>query len=278
MIHPQMATMLAVLTTDYPLEAGEAHAFLQPAVDASFNAITVDGDCSTNDAVVLLANGASGVERTPESDTAVRRLRSRRCAASSRSRSSPTARGASVVAEIAGPAVRRATAKRARSPSASPRRHSSRRRSSATTPTGAGSRPLPARRSSPTASQPSIPTCSTHLRSTRCPGLRRRRADPGTSPCSRTASCAIEIDLALGDGSATYLTTDLSYDYVKHQRGVPHVILFFSRSAAPKPGGGIRAAGRTDRRRARRRPADLAGDGTPRSRAAVRPRPARDDA
>jgi glutamate N-acetyltransferase/amino-acid N-acetyltransferase len=68
MIHPQMATMLAVLTTDYPLEAGEAHAFLQPAVDASFNAISVDGECSTNDAVVLLANGASRIERTPESD------------------------------------------------------------------------------------------------------------------------------------------------------------------------------------------------------------------
>ena len=39
-----------------------------PAVDTSFNAISVDGECSTNDAVVLLANGASGIERTPETD------------------------------------------------------------------------------------------------------------------------------------------------------------------------------------------------------------------
>ena len=53
MIHPNLATMLAVVTTDYPLEPGEAIEFLRPAVDASFNAISVDGECSTNDAVVL---------------------------------------------------------------------------------------------------------------------------------------------------------------------------------------------------------------------------------
>src|SRR5258707_1575519 len=68
MIHPQLATMLAVVTTDYPLEAGEAIEFLRPAVDVSFNAISVDGECSTNDTVILLANGASGIERTPASD------------------------------------------------------------------------------------------------------------------------------------------------------------------------------------------------------------------
>src|SRR5205814_2463248 len=70
MIHPQLATMLAVVTTDYPLEPGEARAFLKPAVEASFNSISVDGECSTNDAVILLANGASGVRRTPATDAA----------------------------------------------------------------------------------------------------------------------------------------------------------------------------------------------------------------
>ena len=63
MIHPRLATMLVVLTTDYPLAEGEADAFLRPAVQRSFNRISVDGDCSTNDAVILLANGASGAER-----------------------------------------------------------------------------------------------------------------------------------------------------------------------------------------------------------------------
>jgi glutamate N-acetyltransferase / amino-acid N-acetyltransferase len=68
MIHPCLATMLAVVTTDYPLAAGDARGFLKRAVNESFNRISVDGECSTNDAVILLANGASGVERTRETD------------------------------------------------------------------------------------------------------------------------------------------------------------------------------------------------------------------
>ncbi len=68
MIHPVLATMLAVVTTDYPLAAGEADAFLRPAVDESFNRISVDGECSTNDTVLLIANGASGVTRTSALD------------------------------------------------------------------------------------------------------------------------------------------------------------------------------------------------------------------
>ncbi len=66
MIHPRLATMLVVLTTDYPLAEGEVEEFLRPAVARSFNRISVDGDCSTNDAVILLANGASGVDRDDE--------------------------------------------------------------------------------------------------------------------------------------------------------------------------------------------------------------------
>jgi glutamate N-acetyltransferase/amino-acid N-acetyltransferase len=66
MIHPCLATMLVVITTDYPLAAGEAEGFLRPAVGRSFNRISVDGDCSTNDGVVLLANGASGAGRDDE--------------------------------------------------------------------------------------------------------------------------------------------------------------------------------------------------------------------
>jgi len=60
MIHPDLATMLAVVTTDYPLEPGQAIEFLRPAVERTFNAISVDGEPSTNDCVMLLANGASG--------------------------------------------------------------------------------------------------------------------------------------------------------------------------------------------------------------------------
>jgi glutamate N-acetyltransferase / amino-acid N-acetyltransferase len=68
MIHPHLATMLAVITTDYPLGPSEAHGFLKRAVKESFNRISVDGECSTNDAVILLANGASGLKRSPATD------------------------------------------------------------------------------------------------------------------------------------------------------------------------------------------------------------------
>ncbi len=68
MIHPNLATMLAVVTTDYPLAAGEAIEFLRPAVAESFNAISVDGECSTNDAVVLLSSGAAPIQRSPATD------------------------------------------------------------------------------------------------------------------------------------------------------------------------------------------------------------------
>jgi glutamate N-acetyltransferase/amino-acid N-acetyltransferase len=61
MIHPCLATMLAVITTDYALTRAEADGCLRRAVERSFNRISVDGECSTNDTVVLLANGASDV-------------------------------------------------------------------------------------------------------------------------------------------------------------------------------------------------------------------------
>lgn len=60
MIHPNMATMLAFLATDAPVDGGFLQDSLSRAVDTSFNMISVDGDTSTNDTVLLLANGAAG--------------------------------------------------------------------------------------------------------------------------------------------------------------------------------------------------------------------------
>ncbi|MFV1859576.1 MAG: bifunctional glutamate N-acetyltransferase/amino-acid acetyltransferase ArgJ [Anaerolineales bacterium] len=62
MIHPDMATMLAVLTSDAQVAAPVLQRLLRGAVERSFNRISVDGDTSTNDSVLILANGASGVE------------------------------------------------------------------------------------------------------------------------------------------------------------------------------------------------------------------------
>jgi glutamate N-acetyltransferase/amino-acid N-acetyltransferase len=60
MIHPNMATMLAVVVTDAAVAPADLHTALRRAVDRSFNAISVDGDTSTNDTVLLLANGLAG--------------------------------------------------------------------------------------------------------------------------------------------------------------------------------------------------------------------------
>jgi glutamate N-acetyltransferase/amino-acid N-acetyltransferase len=62
MIHPDMATMLAFITTDAAISPAMLQRCLTWCVERSFNCITVDGDTSTNDTVILLANGASGVE------------------------------------------------------------------------------------------------------------------------------------------------------------------------------------------------------------------------
>lgn len=68
MIAPDMATMLAFLTTDVAMDAGPLQSALAAAVESSFNRITVDGDTSTNDMVVILANGEShGKKIQPDS-------------------------------------------------------------------------------------------------------------------------------------------------------------------------------------------------------------------
>ncbi|KJS75205.1 MAG: ornithine acetyltransferase [Desulfotomaculum sp. BICA1-6] len=60
MIHPNMATMLAFVATDAAISPGLLQQALKQVVDRTFNMITVDGDTSTNDAVLALANGAAG--------------------------------------------------------------------------------------------------------------------------------------------------------------------------------------------------------------------------
>jgi glutamate N-acetyltransferase/amino-acid N-acetyltransferase len=62
MIHPHLATMLCFLTTDAPARQDFLDAALRRAVDVSFNMITIDGDSSTNDMVVVLANGLAAGE------------------------------------------------------------------------------------------------------------------------------------------------------------------------------------------------------------------------
>jgi glutamate N-acetyltransferase / amino-acid N-acetyltransferase len=81
MIHPNMATMLAYITTDAAVERGLIGSIVKSIADRSFNQVTVDGDSSTNDTFLMLANGAAGNEPirigSPEAEqleTAVRQV------------------------------------------------------------------------------------------------------------------------------------------------------------------------------------------------------------
>ncbi len=74
MIHPQLgpphATMLVYLFTDLLADSEELSDLLEPAVEGSFNSISIDGDTSTNDTVLLLASGASGIKLNERSGEA----------------------------------------------------------------------------------------------------------------------------------------------------------------------------------------------------------------
>jgi glutamate N-acetyltransferase/amino-acid N-acetyltransferase len=69
MIHPRMATMLSFLTTDAAISPRMLQSMLAEAVEGSFNRVSVDGDTSTNDTVLLLASGASGAAVRPGNST-----------------------------------------------------------------------------------------------------------------------------------------------------------------------------------------------------------------
>jgi len=76
MIHPNMATMLAYITTDAAVEPGLISSLVKPVADRSFNQVTVDGDSSTNDSFLILANGTAGNEPIRSGSTHARGLES----------------------------------------------------------------------------------------------------------------------------------------------------------------------------------------------------------
>jgi glutamate N-acetyltransferase/amino-acid N-acetyltransferase len=211
MIHPNLATMLAVITTDYPLEPGEAIEFLRPAVDTSFNAITVDGECSTNDAVVLLANGASGIARTPESDAEFA-LCIRKVCGELAKLIVADGEGMTVLAEIAvrgatNEAEARAIAERvATSPLVKTALHGH-DANWGRIAAAAGSAKYNGGYAQLDPDKLSITIDNVQVLLDGTP--------TGDEPVLANGHCSIELDLALGTGEANYLTTDLSYDYVR---------------------------------------------------------------
>jgi glutamate N-acetyltransferase / amino-acid N-acetyltransferase len=207
MIHPNLATMLAVVTTDYPLEPGEPLDFLRPAVEESFNSISVDGECSTNDAVVLLssAKGSRGA------DGAFADALHHVCAELAR-QIVADGEGATLVAEIsvsgaASDAEAKAVARRiATSPLV---------KTALFGKDANWGRVLAAAGSA--VHNGGYAQLDPGLVTLRYNGTKvlDRGAPLGVEPDVEGASCAIDLDLGLGDGRAQYLTTDLSYDYVR---------------------------------------------------------------
>jgi glutamate N-acetyltransferase/amino-acid N-acetyltransferase len=208
MIHPVLATMLAVVTTDYPLEPGEAAEFLRPAVEASFNRISIDGDCSTNDAVLLLANGASGA---PRDDEAFAEALHEVCADLSR-QIVADGEGATVVLEIhvtgaaseaEGSAIARRIATSPLVKTAAFGRDPNWGRVLAAAGSAAyngGFAKLDPARATLAFNGTIVYAAGSPL---------------DTVPDLAGPACRIDLDLGLGDGAAAYLSSDLTYDYVR---------------------------------------------------------------
>jgi glutamate N-acetyltransferase/amino-acid N-acetyltransferase len=203
--------MLAVITTDYPLEHGEPIAFLRPAVDSTFNAISVDGDCSTNDIVILLANGASNIERTPATDTAFAAALLTACQDLSR-QIVADGEGVTVLAEIsvAGAVDTKQAKAIARRIATSPLVKTALFGHDAN-----WGRVLMAAGSAPyNGGYADIDADRATLRYNDVVVL-DHGTPTGVEPDVSGPSCAIALELGLGDGAASYLTSDLSYEYVR---------------------------------------------------------------
>jgi glutamate N-acetyltransferase/amino-acid N-acetyltransferase len=209
MIHPSLATMLAVVTTDYPLPSGvEADRHLRPAVERTFNRISVDGDCSTNDAVVLLAPRGEG---DPLREAAFADALGEVCESLAR-QIVADGEGATVVLEI-----------KVSGASSSEEAHAIARRV-ATSPlvktaafghdpnwgrvlAAAGSAPWNGGFADLDPDRLSVAFDGT--------AVFRSGAPTGAVPELGGAACRIDLDLGLGDGEASYLASDLSTDYVR---------------------------------------------------------------
>ena len=210
MIHPRLATMLAVVTTDYALVPGQADAFLRPAVEQTFNRISVDGDCSTNDAVVLLARRGDG-RRDETTDRSFAQALEEVCADLARQ----------IVADGEGATVVLETVVRGASTGEQARTIALRVATSPLVKTAAfGRDPNWGRVLAAAGSAPwnggFAELDPERLRvSFDGTAVFAEGAPTGLVPTLEGGEARIELDLALGDGECAYLASDLSYDYVR---------------------------------------------------------------
>jgi glutamate N-acetyltransferase/amino-acid N-acetyltransferase len=208
MIHPNLATMLAVVTTDFPLEPGEAVDFLRPVVDESFNAISVDGECSTNDTVVLLANGAGGAAAADEAFAEALHA----VCADLADQIVADGEGATFLAEIsvsgaASDPEAKAIARRIATSPLVKTALFGRDANWGRVLAAAGSAPFNGGYAQLDPSRVTLDLAGVRVLDAGAPS--------DVEPELDGSRCTIALDLALGNGSADYLTSDLSYDYVR---------------------------------------------------------------
>jgi len=211
MIHPRLATMLAIATTDYPLDPGEAVELLRPAVDQSFNCISVDGECSTNDAVVLLANGASRIDRDPAKDRAFAAALHRVCGSLAR-QIVEDGEGSTLVLEInvSGAASEDEAVAVARRIATSPLVKAAafgRDPNWGRVLAAAGSAPWNGGFARVDAERLALAFNGT--------AVFEHGAATGLVAGVDGAALTVDLDLGLGAGAASYLASDLTYDYVR---------------------------------------------------------------
>jgi glutamate N-acetyltransferase/amino-acid N-acetyltransferase len=177
-------------------------------VDESFNSISVDGECSTNDAVLLLANGAAGA---PRDDEAFVETLKRVCADLA-AQIVADGEGATLTAEIRVSGARntvqaKAIARRVATSTLVKTALFGRDANWGRILAAAGSAPY-------NGGYAELDPNAVSLRVNEIPVL-EAGAPLGAEPDLAGSSCRIDLDLGLGAGEAAYLTSDLSYDYVR---------------------------------------------------------------
>ena len=210
MIHPCLATMLAVVTTDYPLAPGKVDAFLRPAVERTFNRISVDGDCSTNDAVVLLARRGAA-DRDPARDGSFAQALEAVCGDLAR-QIVADGEGATVVLEItvsgaSSSAEADAIARRIATSPLVKTAAFGRDPNWGRVLAAAGSAPFNGGFARLDPDRLRVSFDGTAVFADGSP--------TGLVPELGGAACRVELDLGLGDGEADYLASDLTTDYVR---------------------------------------------------------------
>lgn len=211
MIEPNMATMFCFLTTDASAHPDVLQRALAAAVDESFHCLTVDGDTSTNDMVLLLANGASGVGINGLDEAAFQSGLTHVCQQMARAIAAD-GEGATKLVEI------RVTG--------APSREEARRvgKTIANSPLVKtamfGCDPNWGRITA-AAGRSGVELQQNRLNLRLCGAEVVRDGEPvlqslaAASDLLRADTVVVELDLGLGDGSATVWTCDLSYDYVR---------------------------------------------------------------